>query len=45
MMKVIEKHIRHENINYDFFTTLVFSGVEKYDKVFDKKELIIKKKT
>ena len=44
MMKVIEKYIKHENISYDFFKTLVLNGVEKYDKVFDKKELIIKKR-
>ena len=44
MMKVIEKYIKHENISYDFFTTLVLNGVEKYDKIFDKKELIIKKR-
>ena len=44
MMKVIEKYIRHENINYEFFTTLVFNGIEKYDKIFSKTELIIKKR-
>lgn len=43
MMKVIEKYTKHENINYEFFTALVFNGIEKYDKVFDKTELIIKK--
>lgn len=44
MMKVIEKYTKHENINYDFFTALVLNGIEKYDKVFDKTELIIKKR-
>lgn len=44
MMKVIEKNIKYENINYKFFTTLVFSGIEKYDKVFNETELIIKKR-
>ena len=44
MMKVIEKYTKHENINYKFFTTLVLNGVEKYDKIFDKTELIIKKR-
>jgi hypothetical protein len=44
MMKVIEKYIRHENISYDFFTALVLNGVEKYNEVFDKTELIIKKR-
>ena len=44
MMKVIEKNIKHENISYDFFTTLVLNGVEKYDKVFNETELIIKKR-
>lgn len=44
MMKVIEKYIRHENISYDFFMALVLNGVEKYDKIFDKTELIIKKR-
>lgn len=44
MMKVIEKYTKHENINYKFFTALVLNGIEKYDKVFDKTELIIKKR-
>ena len=44
MMKVIEKNIKYENINYKFFTALVLNGIEKYDKVFDKTELIIKKR-
>ena len=44
MMKVIEKYTKHENINYEFFTALVFNGIEKYDKVFDETELIIKKR-
>ena len=44
MMKVIEKNIKHENIHYDFFTALVLNGIEKYDKVFDETELIIKKR-
>lgn len=44
MMKVIEKYTKHENINYKFFTSLVFNGIEKYDKIFDKTELIIKKR-
>lgn len=44
MMKVIEKNIKYENINYKFFTVLVLNGIEKYDKVFDKTELIIKKR-
>ena len=44
MMKVIEKYTKHENINYEFFTTLVLNGIEKYDKIFDKTELIIKKR-
>ena len=44
MMKVIEKYTKHENVNYEFFTTLVLNGIEKYDKVFDKTELIIKKR-
>lgn len=44
MMKVIEKYTKHENINYEFFTTLVLNGIEKYDKAFDKTELIIKKR-
>ena len=44
MMKVIEKYIKHENISYDFFTALVLNGIEKYDKIFDKTELIIKKR-
>lgn len=43
MMKVIEKYTKHENINYELFTKLVFNGIEKYDKIFSKKELIIKK--
>lgn len=42
MMKVIEKYTKHENINYEFFITLVLKGIEKYDKIFDKTELIIK---
>ena len=44
MMEVIEKHTKHENINYEFFTKLVLNGTEKYDKIFDKTELIIKKR-
>lgn len=44
MMKVIEKYTKHENINYEFFTALVFNGIEKYDKIFDETELIIKKR-
>lgn len=44
MMKAIEKYTKHENINYEFFTSLVFNGIEKYDKIFDKTELIIKKR-
>ena len=44
MMKVIEKYTKYENINYEFFTTLVFNSIEKYDKIFDKIELIIKKR-
>ena len=44
MMKVIEKYTKHENINYEFFISLVFKGIEKYDKIFDKTELIIKKR-
>lgn len=44
MMKIIEKYTKHENINYDFFTALVSNGIEKYDKIFDKTELIIKKR-
>ncbi|EFE86089.1 hypothetical protein [Fusobacterium periodonticum] len=44
MMKVIEKYTKHENVNYEFFTTLVLNGIEKYDKIFDKTELIIKKR-
>lgn len=44
MMKVIEKYTKHENINYKFFTALVLNAIEKYDKVFDKTELIIKKR-
>lgn len=44
MMKVIEKYTKYENINYKFFTALVLNGIEKYDKVFDKTELIIKKR-
>ena len=44
MMKVIKKYTKHENINYKFFTALVLNGIEKYDKVFDKTELIIKKR-
>ena len=43
-MEVIEKHTKHENINYEFFTKLVLNGTEKYDKIFDKTELIIKKR-
>ena len=44
MMKVIEKYTKHENINYEFFTALVLNGIEKYDKIFDETELIIKKR-
>ena len=44
MMKVIKKYTKHENINYKFFTALVLNGIEKYDKVFDKTKLIIKKR-
>lgn len=44
MLKIIEKYTKHENINYKFFTALVLNGIEKYDKVFDKTELIIKKR-
>lgn len=44
MMKVIEKYTKHENINYEFFKELVLNGIEKYDKVFDETELIIKKR-
>ena len=44
MMKVIEKYTKHENINYNFFTELVLNGIEKYNKVFDETELIIKKR-
>jgi hypothetical protein len=44
MIKVIEKYTKHENINYEFFTALVLNGIEKYDKIFDKTELIIKKR-
>lgn len=44
MMKVIEKYTKHENVNYEFFTALVLNGIEKYDKIFDKTELIIKKR-
>jgi hypothetical protein len=43
-MKVIEKYTKHENINYEFFTALVLNGIEKYDKIFDEIELIIKKR-
>ena len=44
MMKVIKKYTKHENINYKLFTALVLNGIEKYDKAFDKTELIIKKR-
>lgn len=44
MMKIIEKYTKHENVNYELFTALVFNGIEKYDKIFDKTELIIKKR-
>ena len=43
MMKVIEKYIRYENLNYEFFKVLVSYGIEKYENFFDRKELIIKK--
>lgn len=44
MLKVIEKYTIHQNVNYDFFMALVLNKVVRYDEMFDKKELIIKKR-